>query len=148
MTVMANSVRVSRTIRARAGKLFQAWTDPDELKRWWRQEAPGWTFAGASIDLRVGGSFRLAMTAPDGKVHAAVGIYHQIDRPVRLVFSWDWEELTSRVGDTLVSVEFKEVGSNETKVIVTHERFADPARMSRHEQGWTELLRLLERTVA
>ena len=71
-----------------------------------------------------------------------------IDRPVRLVFSWDWEELASRVGDTLVSVEFREVGSNETKVIVTHERFADPTRMSRHEQGWTELLSLLERAVA
>ncbi len=68
-------------------------------------------------------------------------------RPVRLAFTWDWEEPTNRVGDTLVTVEFKDAGGNRTEVVLTHERFADAARMGRHEQGWTELLRLLERSV-
>ena len=148
MGVAPNSVRVSRTIRADAERLFQAWTDPQGLLHWWRQEAEGWAFAGATIDLRVGGHYRLAMTAPDGKVYAAVGVYREIERPVRLVFTWDWEESMRGVSDTLVTVDFKETGTNVTEVVVTHERFTDPARMRRHEQGWTELLRLLERAVA
>jgi uncharacterized protein YndB with AHSA1/START domain len=148
MGVVPTSVRVSRTIRADAERLYQAWTDPKKLMHWWRQEADGWEFASAAIDLRVGGRYRLAMTAPDGKVHAAVGVYRQIERPLRLVFTWDWEEPTRSVGDTLVTVEFRENGTNVTEVVVTHERFADPARVGRHEQGWTELLRLLERGVA
>jgi uncharacterized protein YndB with AHSA1/START domain len=114
----------------------------------WRQEAEGWAFASAMIDLRVGGRYRLAMAAPDGKVHAAVGVYREIERPVRLVFTWDWEEPMKGVGDTLVTVDFRQMGTNATEVVVTHERFMDPARMGRHEQGWTELLRLLERAVA
>lgn len=148
MTAATNSLRVSRTIRADRDTLFQAWTDPEKLRHWWRQEGEGWAFAGASIDLRVGGPYRLAMTGPDGKTHVAVGIYREIERPVRLVFTWDWEDLKSRVGETLVSVEFKDVGGNRTEVVVTHERFADSGRMGRHEQGWTELLKLLERAVA
>lgn len=148
MGVGPTSVRVSRTIRADAERLFQAWTDPKALMRWWRQEAEGWGFAGATIDLRVGGRYRLAMTAPDGKVHAAVGVYRQIERPGRLVFSWDWEEPIRGVENTLVTVEFRETDTNATEVVVTHERFADRVRMGRHEQGWTELLRLLERAVA
>jgi len=147
MTASFASLRVSRIIRADPDALFQAWTDPEALRHWWRQEGDGWAFAGASLDLRVGGRYRLAMTGPDGRTHAAVGVYREVQRPLRLVFTWDWEDPASRVGDTLVSVEFKEAGRDGTEVVVTHERFADPARMGRHEQGWTELLRLLERSV-
>jgi uncharacterized protein YndB with AHSA1/START domain len=147
MTAANHSLRVSRTIRADPDTLFRAWTDPRELMHWWRQEGDGWAFAGASIDLRVGGRYRLGMTGPDGKTHVAVGIYREIQRPVRLVFTWNWEDPTNRVGDTLVSVDFKDAGDNQTEVVVTHERFADAGRMGRHEQGWTELLRLLERSV-
>jgi uncharacterized protein YndB with AHSA1/START domain len=148
MEVVPTSVSVSRMIRADAERLFQAWTDPTRLTHWWRQEAAGWEFAGATIDLRVGGSYRLAMTSPDGKVHTAVGVYRQIERPVRLVFTWNWEEQMGSVGETLVTVDFREKGANATEVVVTHEAFADRAHMPRHEQGWTELLRLLEHAVA
>jgi uncharacterized protein YndB with AHSA1/START domain len=147
MTAATHSLRVSRIIRADPDTLFRAWTDPRQLMHWWRQEGDGWTFAGAAIDLRVGGSYRLGMTDPDGKTHVAVGVYRDVQRPVRLVFTWDWEEPTNRVGDTLVTVEFKDAGANRTEVVLTHERFAEAARMGRHEQGWTELLRLLERSV-
>jgi uncharacterized protein YndB with AHSA1/START domain len=142
------SLRVSRIIRADTETLFRAWTDPQVLMHWWRQEGEGWAFAGASIDLRVGGRYRLAMTSPDGSTHAAAGVYRDVDRPVRLVFTWDWEDPRRSMGETLVTVEFKPAGEMLTEVVVTHERFADMTRMGRHEQGWTELLRLLEGFIA
>ncbi|CAN5910001.1 SRPBCC domain-containing protein [soil metagenome] len=148
MMTPASSRRVSRTIAADADTLFRAWTDPAELAHWWRQECDGWAFAGASIDLRVGGAYRLGMTGPDGKTHVAVGVYREIRPPVRLVFTWDWEDPANRVGDTLVTVEFKGAGSNRTEVVLIHERFADVSRMARHKQGWMELLGLLEQFAA
>jgi uncharacterized protein YndB with AHSA1/START domain len=141
------SLRVSRTIRADREALFRAWTDPKVLGRWWRQEGDGWAFAGASIDLRVGGRYRLGMTAPDGTSHVAVGVYRAIERPARLVFTWEWEDPARRIGDTLVTVEFRAAGNDGTEVVLTHERFADAARMGRHQEGWTELLNLLERSL-
>jgi acid stress-induced BolA-like protein IbaG/YrbA len=65
-----------------------------------------------------------------------------------LVFTWDWEDPTTRVGDTQVTVEFKGGDGIQTEVVVTHEAFADAARVRRHEQGWTELLELLAHTVS
>ena len=148
MTEATHSLRVSRIIRASQEELFRAWTDPEGLMHWWRQEGDGWAFAGASVDLRVGGRYRLGMTGPDGRTHAAIGVYREVQRPVRLVFTWEWEDPASRVGDTLVTVEFRDAGGNRTEVVLTHERFADTARMGRHKQGWNELLRLLERSVS
>lgn len=143
-TVSARALQVSQTIEASAEKLFRAWTDPEELKHWWRMEEAGWSFADASIDLRVGGSYRLGMKSPAGQTHVAIGVYREIDPPRRLVFTWEWEDPASSVGETLVTVEFEELGGNTTRVTLTHERFPDSTRVANHERGWTQLLRLLD----
>ncbi len=142
------SLRVSRTMHASPERIFEAWTEPVQLAMWWRMDEPGWALAGATVDLRVGGAYRLAMTAPDGQTHAAVGIFRDIRRPSRLVFTWDWEAETSRVGPTRVTVEILDRGGGLTEVVVVHEAFADPERVPGHERGWTQLLLRLERTVA
>ena len=147
MTTTPRSLRVTRIIAADAQTLFRAWTDPQVLMHWWRQEGEGWAFAGAAIDLRVGGRYRLAMIDPEGKTHAATGVYREVERPERLAFTWDWEDPGRSVGETLVTVEFNDAGEERTEVVVTHERFAEAASMGRHEQGWTELLLLLERSL-
>ena len=146
MKDMTPTLQVSRVIRADAETLFQAWADPQELVHWWRQEGDGWSFAGAELDFRVGGRYRLSMRDPEGKTRTAHGIYREIERSELLAFTWDWEGQS--VGDTLVTVTFRRVDIEHTEVVLTHERFADPARMGRHQQGWTELLKLLERHVS
>lgn len=144
-TTATNSLRITQTIRADPARLFRAWTEPEELMRWWRMEGDGWAFAGASIDLRVGGRYRLGMTSPDGKAHVAVGVYREIDPPARLAFTWDWDDPAARVGETLVTVDFNDVGDNMTEVVLTHERFANAKQVDGHKLGWTQLLRLLDR---
>lgn len=141
---MSHEVRVSEIIRADPERLFRAWTEPEQLAGWWRMDAPGWTFADASIELTVGGRYELAMTDPEGKTHRAVGVYREIERPRRLVFSWNWADPAHAVGDTVVTVEFEPLPDGATRVVVTHARFADPARLPGHESGWTQLLRLLK----
>jgi uncharacterized protein YndB with AHSA1/START domain len=138
------TLRVSRVIRADADTLYRAWTEPGMLRHWWRMDGPGWSFVGASVDLRVGGSYRLEMSDPSGRAHAAVGEYRVLDRPNRIAFTWDWEDPASRVGNTLVTVDFVKVAEHETELVLTHERFPDAERMLGHERGWTQLLKLLD----
>lgn len=130
--------------RATRERLFRAWTDPNELRHWWRMEGPGWAFASAAIDLRVGGEYRLAMTDPDGAMHVAVGTYRVVQPPSRIAFTWDWQNPAHRLGETLVTVELHDAGGGMTDVVITHEGFIDAARAASHDRGWTQLLRLLE----
>ncbi|MEP6620116.1 MAG: SRPBCC domain-containing protein [bacterium] len=141
------STRLSRTIRASREQLFSAWTEPEKVEGWWRMNQPGWAFALANIDLRVGGRYRLGMTDPDGKLHVAVGEYREIERPARLAFTWNWENPLDSVGDTLVTIEFRDTGENTTELVLTHERFTDPARAASHERGWVQLFTLLEHLI-
>jgi uncharacterized protein YndB with AHSA1/START domain len=105
--------------------------------------APGDDFkTAADVDLRVGGKYRIQMNHPSGSIHTAVGEYHEVTPPERLVYTWAWED--GFVEDTLVTVEFLDRGG-ATEVILTHERFPNAEARDKHNQGWTGCLGRLEK---
>lgn len=129
-------VHLTRTIAADRQAVWEAWTQPEHMRQW-SCPAPG----GAKevvTDLRVGGSFRIRMLV-DGKQHNAFGTYREIDEPSRLVYSWDWEEEDNAMGETLVTVEFREVEGG-TEVVLRHEGFPVEDARKGHEEGWTACL--------
>lgn len=138
------AVCVTKRIRATPERLFQAWTDPRQLMRWWHLEGPGWAFGAADVDLRVGGRYRLAMTGPDGAEHATRGVYRDVRPPTLLSFTWDWENPAHSVGETIVTVRMTDLGDGTTELVLTHERFADQARLAGHDSGWNQLFRILD----
>lgn len=138
-----NAVQLTRQIRAQRERVFRAFTDPEDLKRW---SAPqGFTVPVAEVDLRVGGGYRISMRAPDGAVHTAIGTYREITPPRRLVYTWQWEGgMEGDEAETLVTVEFHERG-DATEVIFLHEGFRDETARDKHNEGWTSIFdRLVE----
>ena len=134
-------LRVSRLINADPKTVFRAWTEADQLKLWSCPESA--VVEHAEVDLRVGGKYRLRMRGAAGQIHTAVGTYREITPPRRLVYTWDWEEADSRVGETLVTVKFTDLGGT-TEVVLTHELFSTTEAKASHEQGWTSCLNRLE----
>jgi uncharacterized protein YndB with AHSA1/START domain len=57
---------VRRTIRATPERLFEAWTEPAQLRRWWGPQDV--ECLDAQVDLRVGGQYRIANRFPDGRI--------------------------------------------------------------------------------
>jgi len=81
---------LTRTFSAPREKVFRAWTDPEELKKWWGP--PGYSTPTADVDLRVGGAYRFGMMElPDGEVFYLAGTYREVRPPEKLVYTWNWE---------------------------------------------------------
>jgi uncharacterized protein YndB with AHSA1/START domain len=130
-------IHITRTFAAPREKVFRAWTEPQELKKWWAA-GPGYTTPIAEVDLRVGGRYRLGMKPPDKDVvHIVGGAYREVQRPSRLVYTWVWEG--SSAPGTLVTVEFRDQGAS-TEVTLVHEPFADSQSREQHLAGWTGCL--------
>jgi uncharacterized protein YndB with AHSA1/START domain len=137
-----------RTIRRSREKAFQAWTDPDQLRKWFAV-AEGFTTPIAEVDLKVGGKYRLGMKAPgDSPLLIVGGVYQEILSPEKLVFTWQWETANPDEPETLVTVEFYE-REGATEIVLKHERFKDVLQRDKHGEGWVgcfnQLERLLER---
>ncbi len=144
-TKTSTSIRLTRTLRAARETVFRAWTEPEQMKSWSAPE--GFTVAEVESDLRVGGRFRISMKSPEGDPHTAVGEYREVEPPRRLVYTWDWAEEGAEMGDTLVTVEFREAGPEETEVTLVHDLFPSQEAAENHEQGWTSCLNRLEKLV-
>ena len=133
---------VRRTIRASAERLFTAWTDPRHLTAWWGPRPV--TCAGAEVDLRIGGRYRIINAMPDGSTLAIEGEFLEIEPPTKLVYTWHTGQSSE---SSLVTVRFEERG-DATEVIVLHERIPSEAVKVSHEGGWTGCLDGLERFIA
>jgi uncharacterized protein YndB with AHSA1/START domain len=122
---------VRRVIPATPERLFDAWTEPDHLTRWWGPS--GVTCPLADIDLRVGGSYRIANRFASGETVYITGEFQAIERPRKLVFTWRME--SSEGPSEIVTVLF-EASNAGTEVSVIHERIADQSTLGGHEVGW------------
>ena len=122
---------VRKTIKATAERLFEAWTEPEQLKKWWGP--PGVTCIEVEVDLRVGGRYRMANQLPDGKILWISGEFESIEPPRELVYTWRVEPETQ--ASERVMVQFEARG-DATEVIITHERIPNAAIRDMHEQGW------------
>jgi uncharacterized protein YndB with AHSA1/START domain len=135
-TTETASLRLERTFDAPPEAVFDAWTNPEVLKRWWRASAAMRTSL-AEIDLRVGGAYRLSMEDPQaGTVHTVSGEYSEVIRPQRLVYSWCWEQGGAETGHvSTVSVEF--LGDGErTTVVLEHSGLESAQSVEQHRLGW------------
>jgi uncharacterized protein YndB with AHSA1/START domain len=138
------ALEVRRTFAAPPARVFQAWTRPEELKRW---AAPGpMETPLAEVDLRVGGQYRIHMRAPDGAEHRVFGVYREVDPPRRLVYTWTWED-DPEVIDSVVTVEFHDRGGS-TEVVLRHEALPNKDRRDKHEVGWNGCLDKLASVVS
>ena len=138
-------LRISKVIPAAREAVFSAWTDPEQIKQW--SCPPDASVLDSQVDLEVGGAFRLRMRGMEDAIYTAFGTYREIVRPSRLVYTWDWEEQDRAVGETIVTVDFIEMGDS-TEVVITHEGFPAAEATEGHRQGWTGSLLQLEQLFA
>ena len=139
------ALRISRVISASRDEVFRAWNEPELIRKWSCPE--GASVLDSQVDLRVGGEYRLQMKGAEGALHTAIGTYREIDRPARLVYTWDWAESDMAVGETQVTVEFVDRGDS-TEVVVTHEGFPAAEATEGHREGWMSSLLQLDRLFA
>jgi uncharacterized protein YndB with AHSA1/START domain len=126
------SLTLKRRINAAPAKVYQAWTDPRKMMRWYAP-ANAETLT-AETDARVGGRFRVLMRTADGEQHDVSGVYREVVPDEKLVFTWQWRSKPE--WESLVTVTLKRDG-DATILTLIHERLPDEAERDGHRTGWT-----------
>ena len=105
---------VTRTFNGPAQVVFNAWTKPELLKRWWAPKSCGISFVSCEADVRTGGTYRFVFSHPSAaQPMAFFGRYVEVTPPTRLVWTNDEGEEPGAV--TTVTFEEK---AGETLVVI------------------------------
>jgi uncharacterized protein YndB with AHSA1/START domain len=138
--VPKSGVTVTRVLPATRERVFEAWTRPELMARWFFPGS-GWTVT-ISSDLRVGGRYEVSMRDAAGAEHLQFGEYREIVPVSRLVFSWSCPDLS--VVDSIVTIDLVDRGE-QTELRLLHELPPDPEVRRGHEEGWIGCLANLEK---
>lgn len=136
------TVVIERVFAAPRDLVFEAWTDPVRVAQWWGPE--GFANPVCEMDVRPGGALRIVMRAPDGAEYPMKGVFREIVRPERLVFT---NIAVDEEGDPLIdgctTVTFAEYGG-KTKLTLETSAISLVARavamLEGMEAGWTQSL--------
>jgi uncharacterized protein YndB with AHSA1/START domain len=119
-----------RTYDAPRERVFQAWTDVAEMKQWYTPD-PGWIVQRAEGDIRPGGRAEFAFGAAAEEPYVETNHYREVVPPARLVFQMTLSRAGRIHSETLVTIEFHDLGGR-TEVVVTDVG----AAAEEHVTGW------------
>ena len=113
----ARELVVTRTFNGPARLVYEAWTTPELLKRWWAPKSFGINFLSCEADVRVGGKVRFVFSHPASEQPMAFfGTYLEVTPHARLV--WTNEESDN---GAVTTVTFEEKG--EVTLVVMHDLY-------------------------
>lgn len=128
---------LQRTYPATSARVFEAWTDAAQIKKWFAP--PDTQVPLAEVDLRIGGKYRIGFS---GKMvpglRVATGVYREIHPPRRLVFTYRWEDEPVST-ETLVTIDLTDKNGT-TELKLTHEHFITEEVRNHHNVGWNGCL--------
>jgi uncharacterized protein YndB with AHSA1/START domain len=133
---------VTRVLDSTPENVFEAWTDPKQMEQWWGPKC--FTNPVCELDVRPGGAWRIVMRGPDGIEYECGGVYSEVVKPERLVFS---NNAFDRAGKLLLegvtSVTFAAQGAKtkltlETRVVGKVSYAAQ--MLAGMEAGWNQSL--------
>ncbi len=122
-------------------EVFDAWLDPELVKLWFCGQ--GTTVSECRIDPRVGGEYRIVMSDAE-RDWPHVGVYHVVEPPSRLVFTWHTPSTSQE--ETLVTVTLTP-DEDHTLLRLVHQQLPR-ATFEGHRKGWLELFGQLDALLA
>jgi uncharacterized protein YndB with AHSA1/START domain len=119
---------VTRTFDAPARLVFEAWTRPELLKRWWAPKSTGVTLLSCEADVRAGGRYRFEFGHGAAKPMVFLGRYIEVTPHSRLV--WTNEESDD---GAVTTVTFEE--KDGKTMLVLHELYPSKEALDRAVAG-------------
>ncbi|MGH6839589.1 MAG: SRPBCC domain-containing protein [Methylocella sp.] len=124
------SLEISRRFDAKPERVFDAW-----LSKEWGEWLPprGARCEVILLEPRVGGRYQVSMTMQDGRPIEISGVYRELIRPEKLVFTWLGSYNSQ---ETLITLTFKPDGTG-TQMNMRQDGFADTQLRDGYNSGWT-----------
>jgi uncharacterized protein YndB with AHSA1/START domain len=136
-------IEILHRFRAPRVAVWNAWTDPEIVARWWGSDPDG-VVTAATLDVTVGGRFVVSFQDSTGETHTSEGVYLHVKPPAELGFTWSW---VSEPGNTSrVNVELTADGG-ETRMRFVHSELRGTSAHD-YADGWRRTFAKLDRVLA
>lgn len=137
-----DTIRIATSFNVAAEKVWEAWTDPLILLKWFGSD-PNGKGIKATMNVHVGGSYEITFQDSNGTQHTCMGKYLIVEKCKVLSFTWEWKNEPGV--ESLVTIRFNPQECN-TSMIFEHKNVG-AASAHNYFDGWKATFLKLERTL-
>ena len=136
-------VVLEKTYDASPETVWQAWTNPEQLKQWWGPKQM--RTQSLAFDPHVGGKYRWTLVDEKDEEMTVFGEYRELVPGKKIVFTWKWDDDEAwKYTSSVVTVELSDCdGGTELRLI--HEKLPSEESRDRHNEGWNSVVDRLEK---
>jgi len=113
------SLTVERIFDASRELVWNAWTNPEHVSRWWGYG--GVPLHACEIDLRVGGSYRFVQRGEDGTEYPFIGTYREIVKPEFLNYTMVFDVIPFNEHESVIFDNFEQLQDGKTRLTMRTE---------------------------
>jgi uncharacterized protein YndB with AHSA1/START domain len=110
---------IRRTFRAPAAIVFDAYTRPEHVRRWWAPASRGVRMVECEVDLTPGGAYRYVIGRGEDERYGFFGKFLEIAPPTRLVYTQTFEPFPD--AEAVITVALEECDGST--LFVARERY-------------------------
>jgi uncharacterized protein YndB with AHSA1/START domain len=144
------TLTITRIFEAPREAVWEAWTDPEHIVRWWGPK--DYTSPAAKMDVRVGGRYVLCMRSRDGQDIWSGGVFREIVPLERIVMTDNFIDEHGNVvpastygmdidfQETVITVTLEDAGEGKTRMTMRHEGLPAGEHIEDASVGWNESL--------
>lgn len=125
-------LEIEEAFAVKPDELFDAWTNEQRLKQWWRPMET--SLSNVKAELRSGGALSYEF---DGAAFKIDGNYEAVQAPSKLRYSWNWEFNDRNLNNESFVLDIEFVPSGSGSILkVKQQGFKHPEEKKAHEEGW------------
>ncbi len=143
-----NEIKITRIYDAPVKLVWEAWTDPEQVAKWWGPR--GFTITTHSKELKVGGIWHYTMHGPDGVDYPNKTLYFEVEPYAKLVYDHGgYDERAPLFRVTVLFSESKgKTKMDMTMTLPTPEALEETRRIIKNAGGnstWDRLAEYLQK---
>ncbi len=126
------SLEIKRKFKCSKRQLFDAWSKPSNLSRWFFADSNRCKDSEVDVDFRINGAYSVVMYFEDGDSSRIHGIYTEIIRYTTIAFTWN----SVNAIDSEVKLHIRELSPNRCELKLIHSLLPDESSHALHSNGW------------
>ena len=134
-----DQVRIELDINAPAESVWDAWTEPDLIVKWFGSDPNGQGIK-ATMNVHPGGSYEITFRDSNGTEHTCMGKYLTVEKNKQLSFTWQWKSEPGVVSTVSVSL----IPTNNTTVMIFQHKDLGTASAHNYLTGWNSTFEKLK----
>lgn len=133
-----STIQASKSFNAPVSALYKAWTDPEQLKQWWKPM--GMSLNNVENEITEGGKVIYHFSGDEGTSLTIEGTYQEVQPNERLVYTWNWQFPDEKL-NSAYKLEVTFQGSEEeSSISITQNEEEQQESVKPKESAWDDQL--------